>query len=347
MSDQQLLKRLFYNPRTGLRSGGELYRLIREGDLDKRLKEPLTLQEVKEFVANQATTQINRSQAAKPEHFTSIVARDINTNWQCDLADFQNFARVNKNTRYILVCIDVYSRYVWARPLRTKTGPDVAKALESVFEEAKASPENLNSDNGGEFLNKHVQKLLKERNIVHWLADPGDHRKQGIVERFNRTLRHMIQLYQTANGTQQWLGILPSTVENYNNAMHSGIKAVPMKVYSGDAQPTSKNHRPDVLSEGTRVRMIKTRGMFDKASSTKQWSKNVYQIVGHELSSYKVKKVSTGKVDPYSYRRYELLVINASEDNTGSTRLKEQRASEGRKHKHDAQSKRKLDREGL
>lgn len=35
----------------------------------------------------------------------------------CDLADVSNIAKENDNTRYILFMIDIFSRYLWLRPL--------------------------------------------------------------------------------------------------------------------------------------------------------------------------------------------------------------------------------------
>ena len=43
-----------------------------------------------------------------------------NHQWQMDLADLKYFERYNSNVRYLLVIIDVYSRYLWVKKSRNK-----------------------------------------------------------------------------------------------------------------------------------------------------------------------------------------------------------------------------------
>ena len=50
-----------------------------------------------------------------------------------------------------------FSKYGWMKPLKSKTGLEVANALEKIFKERK--PDKLWVDFGREFYNKEVQKL--------------------------------------------------------------------------------------------------------------------------------------------------------------------------------------------
>jgi transposase InsO family protein len=58
-----------------------------------------------------------------------------------------------------------------------------------------AKPILIQSDNGSEFLNKSFQALLKSFKVQHTTAQVGDHNRQGIIERFNRTIEAMIAKY--------------------------------------------------------------------------------------------------------------------------------------------------------
>ena len=52
-----------------------------------------------------------------------------------------DFAKDNKGVKYLLAFLDVFSKYGWIVPLKTKTGVEVADALIQIFKESK--PEKL------------------------------------------------------------------------------------------------------------------------------------------------------------------------------------------------------------
>jgi len=70
----------------------------------------------------------------------------------------QAFSEFNNEVKYLLTVIDVFSRYGWMVPLKTKTGLEVASALKKIFQYRKGS--KLWVDRGREFYNKHVQELI-------------------------------------------------------------------------------------------------------------------------------------------------------------------------------------------
>ena len=53
--------------------------------------------------------------------------------WQADLVEMIPYANENDEYRYLLTVIDVFSRYAWARPLKSKTGVSVAAAFQEFF----------------------------------------------------------------------------------------------------------------------------------------------------------------------------------------------------------------------
>ena len=93
-----------------------------------------------------------------------VYSPDVDNTWTADLADMQKYARTNKGYRYILVVLDLFSRYSWARPLKNKTGVEVASAFEEIFKDGRKC-KRLWCDKGTEFYNSIVQLLLDENNI--------------------------------------------------------------------------------------------------------------------------------------------------------------------------------------
>ena len=57
---------------------------------------------------------------------------------------------VNKGFRYLLMVLDIFSKYGWIVPLKDKKGETVAEAFETIFKEGR-KPEYLWVDKGKEY----------------------------------------------------------------------------------------------------------------------------------------------------------------------------------------------------
>ena len=66
-------------------------------------------------------------------HRRETFAKGIDDLFQADLADMQNLSRFNDGYRFILTCVDVFSKRAFAIPLKDKRGPSVAEAFEKIF----------------------------------------------------------------------------------------------------------------------------------------------------------------------------------------------------------------------
>ena len=73
----------------------------------------------------------------------------VNHVWSSDLIDYQQFKADNNGFAYILVCIDVFSRFARCIPLKTKT----AKEMSSSFQSFSILPKFLWCDQGNITIN--------------------------------------------------------------------------------------------------------------------------------------------------------------------------------------------------
>ena len=89
-------------------------------------------------------------ESRKPVKRSRIVVAGIDDQWSADLMDMVKFATSNQGVRFILVVIDVFSKYLWLRPLKDKKGPSIVEAFESIFKEGR-KPERIRMDKGQEF----------------------------------------------------------------------------------------------------------------------------------------------------------------------------------------------------
>ena len=51
----------------------------------------------------------------------SVVSNGIDEIWAADLVEMQKFSKWNKGIKYLLMVIDVFSKYGWIKPLSNKT----------------------------------------------------------------------------------------------------------------------------------------------------------------------------------------------------------------------------------
>ena len=75
----------------------------------------------------------------------------------------QKLSKWNKGFKYLLMVLDIFSKYGWIVPLKTKTGFEVSKALANIFQENKLKM--LWVDKGKEYYNRHVLDLLAKNKI--------------------------------------------------------------------------------------------------------------------------------------------------------------------------------------
>ena len=144
--------------------------------------------------------------------------------WTADLVDMQSFSRSNEDFKYILMIIDVFSKYGCAIPLKTKTGPEVRKAFQSLWKTQKP-PQKLWTDKGKEFYNKSTKELLEKSNVQLYSTE--NEEKSSIVGRWNRTIKRNMWKYFSANNTMKNIDILPHLIKKYNNTNHRSIKCTP------------------------------------------------------------------------------------------------------------------------
>jgi transposase InsO family protein len=195
---------------------------------------------------------------------------------QADLNDMISLKDENNGYQYILTVIDVFTRFAWALPLKTKSGEDVTEAFRLIFKDV--SPIYLQTDKGKEFYNSTFDKFLKSKKCK--LFSVYSPHKAALVERFNRTLKTRMYRYFTHNNTQNWIKVLPDLINSYNNRKHSSIKMSPWearknwwKVWSGKRKIV-KARRPK-LSVGNLVRISKTKGVFEKGDKP-NWSEQIF-----------------------------------------------------------------------
>ena len=211
----------------------------------------------------------------------------IDAQWQADLVEMIEFQHVNDGFRYLLTVMDLFSRYAWAKPLKTKNAQDVTLAFRSILLQDGRTPKKLQTDNGREFENAPFQLMLNNNNIRFFtISSPN---KAAVVERFNRTLKGKMWRYFTHTGSHRWVDVLPYLLQSYNASTHRSIGMPPSQVnYQNEIQLWEKqqNKGPQkvtqrdnhtVLQVGDSVRISHVKKVFNKGYLP-GWTDQVYTV---------------------------------------------------------------------
>lgn len=212
--------------------------------------------------------------------------------WSCDLAEF---AEADENARFVLVAVDAGTRLAYATPLKNKSAEEVAAGFKRLFKEARAEsvrrpggehptgkPEKIWVDQGKEFWNKEVQK------IVETYSSFGDS-KSVLAERFIRTLRDKVWRKFDALNTRDLAKLLPEIIKEYNGR----VRSAPARRKAYDEQK-DKYKAIQVFEIGDMVRISRIKGKFEKEAYA-NWSRELFTITQaayypkDNLWKYKVK----------------------------------------------------------
>jgi len=279
MKFDKILGKIYYDPLRGFSSVNKLTR-----DAQK-LNKDISNVEVKNFLDRQLVYTLHRY-AGKKYVRNKVFVSGIDEQWQADLVDLQSLEKYNDGYKYLMTCIDLFSKLAWAIPLKSKVSENIKNAFSEIFKTGR-KPEKLQTDAGTEFVNKQVQKFLKNENVEFFTTN--SEMKASVVERFNRTLKEKMWKYFTYKNTYRYLDVLPELLKNYNTSYHRTIKMAPLQVNStnerkilnkvfrlSDKTPVFK------FSVGDFVRISKVKRTFEKGY-TPNWTEEIFKIT-HRLS---------------------------------------------------------------
>ena len=106
------------------------------------------------------------------------------------LADMQLISKFNKESRFLLYAIDIYSKYDWAIRLKDLKSITITNAFQKILKESSRKPNKIWIEKGNEFYNRSMKSWLEENSIeMHSTYNKG---KSVAAERFIRTLRNKI-----------------------------------------------------------------------------------------------------------------------------------------------------------
>jgi hypothetical protein len=142
---------------------------------------------------------------------------------------------------------------------------------------------------------------MERHDIISQYCERDDKKCLGVAERFNRTIKLMIEKYLTRMDFNRWIDNLQDFVDNYNSSYHRSIKKIPERLEIFDEVDLIRDsikHNLKIseseIKRGDFVRLLNKRGVFEKEGQ--RYTGKIYIVKNVGLNSVKVE----GKDNKYN-----------------------------------------------
>jgi hypothetical protein len=133
--------------------------------------------------------------------------------------------------RYILCMVDYATRYPEATPLKTIDATAVAEALWNMFTRVGV-PSEILSDRGTQFMSGVMQEMQRLLSIKGLATTPYHAQCNGLVERYNGTLKRMLRKL-CQEKPKQWDRYIPALLFAYREAKSESLGFSPFELLYG------------------------------------------------------------------------------------------------------------------
>lgn len=277
---ESLLKKIY----TDLRNPASFSSPYKLYTAAKKLNSSITLKKVRQWLETQDSYTLYRKLKTRFKR-RKVLTRGLGYQHQADLLDYSALKKQNHGFTFLMTIIDCFSRFGLAIPIKNKTGPAVARALDTAWKTLKF-PLKFQTDAGLEFYNRHVRKLLAENSVRHFSTRQNT--KAQIVERFNRDIREKLKKFMEDRKTSKYIDNLPDYLHGYNHRVHRSIKPFsPVEVNATNEKVVHKIQYGKYLKQmypkhkfrvGDDVRIAAYIGTFKKSYRDKTFTREIFTV---------------------------------------------------------------------
>ena len=216
--------------------------------------------------------------------------------WSVDILDLKDYGpENNRSYRYVLVIIDIFSKYGWTVSLKSRNAITIKDSFENVLISSKRKPYLIETDGGKEFYNNIFQEFLNKNNVKLYSRNVS--LGAFFAERFNKTIRDLLKRPVFQKGDSNWIDDLQTITKQYNNRVHTSAKLSPkdasLKKNEGFVYKNLLDKRKKVNPKfqiNDLVRTADLKRTFSKGDTT-NWSYKLYkitEIIKDTIPSYKL-----------------------------------------------------------
>ena len=278
--------------------------------LARRQNVDITVRESQEFVAGQAGRQVL---ASKLPSNGKIQASREGIRWQIDLIDNSKKRRQPSGHRYIVVCIDSFSRFVFTEAIRDKRPETTLAAYRKIIaRNSNKHPAELSLDRGGEWTGIFTA-YLEDNGTAVTKKDPQSVNGLSSVDRAIGSIKSIIASYQV-NSDAPWSTLLKRSTDTYNERSNAGnYGAAPDDIPDEVVYQKEKDEGRNILHNNekwrSKVALLRRKGGYRLPEDRSTWPridqprfsrtvKEVDEFVGDHVRATDGTSVAVKKVLP-------------------------------------------------
>ena len=142
------------------------------------------------------------------------------------------FPTSSKQNKYLLVCMDRFTKWPECCPLRNIRADSVARAFVALVVTRHGVPMECQSDQGTQFTSTMFREVGRLLGMKHTYSAAYHPEAQGLVERFNSTLCALLRAF-VAKNQKDWCQYLDLVLFAYRTSTHSSTGFSPFELECG------------------------------------------------------------------------------------------------------------------
>lgn len=242
--------------------------------------------------------------------------------WQMDFMDFSKNAaengmkQQNKGYTYVLVIIDIFSKFIYLYPTKQKSSAWVSNVLRKIFLSGDY-PQKIGSDNDKAFKSKEVTDLLNHFGVKPIYGKPHSPQTQGFVENKNKQIKRSIALYMTKYGDDVFYDTLDSIAFSINTTRSSVTRLTPFEVHRGRSVNITGYVKETEAERLERTKLeMEHKSKFKHGEAADAQIENMYTKMQKDLDNKRVEIVRR-RIHETANKREEKIIEKTEEFNVG------------------------------
>ena len=262
-----------------------LTKLVKEKHPNKYIGKHQIIKFLSEQTASQTFKEKRKS---KPKGH--IVANIVNELWQMDIFDLSRYEKTNDGFRYLLACVDVFSRKAYVKPMKNKDTSTVIDAFTNIIIH-KTGPKirSIIADQDPAWTNSTWLTFIEKENIAFNTNALKDHRALGIIDNFAKRIKLTLNKRFVDTNSTKWIDYITKVITTYNNQEHRSLgEATPNKVVKDtktqdviktiNEEKAQKNNTTSSINVGDKVKKNMLINESYAKGTDPKWSEKIFTV---------------------------------------------------------------------